>query len=186
MTSRSDLERMISQTALGNHAEFQYLYKATSAKLFGICFRILNNQHEAEEALQETYVKIWRSADRFATGKASPISWLAAIARNTSIDKYRARKPETAGIEEAEVIADEAPSPEANVLHSDDMGRLRDCMLELDDRHALAVRQVYLNGWTYMEAADALQIPLNTAKTWIRRSLIGLRECMNRRADSHE
>ena len=180
MTNRDDLEKMIAAIALGNQSEFQQLYNATSAKLFGVCLRILNNQTDAEEALQEVYIKVWRSADRYATGQASPISWLAAIARNTAIDRYRAKKPETADIAEAEIIADEAPSPEAHALLSDDVGRLKGCMEELDDRHALAVKQVYLNGWTYQEAADELQIPLNTAKTWIRRSLISLRECLNR------
>ena len=171
---------MIAATALRNQSEFQKLYNATSAKLFGVCLRILKNQTDAEEALQEVYVKVWRSADRYATGQASPISWLAAIARNTSIDLYRARRPETVDIAEAEVIADEAPSPEAQTLLFDDVGRLKGCMEELDDRHALAVKQIYLNGWTYQETADELEIPLNTAKTWIRRSLISLRECLNR------
>ena len=179
MSSRSELETMLSQVALGNRREFRKLYNATSAKLFGICLRILDNRTDAEEALQETYIKIWRSAGRFAAGSASPISWLAAIARNTAIDRYRMKRPEGADLSEAEVIADEAPSPEANVVLSDDVGRLNACMAELDEKHADALRQVYLGGFTYNEVAHKLGVPLNTAKTWIRRSLISLRECLN-------
>ncbi|MEM7214099.1 MAG: sigma-70 family RNA polymerase sigma factor [Pseudomonadota bacterium] len=179
MSGRAELEAMISQVALGNRSEFRNLYNATSAKLFGICLRILNNRTDAEEALQETYIKIWRSAGKFAAGSASPISWLATIARNTAIDRYRSKKPESADISEAEVIADEAPSPEANAMLSDDVGRLNDCMGKLNEKHADALKQVYLGGWTYDEAAQKLGVPLNTVKTWIRRSLISLRECLN-------
>ncbi|MBO6816224.1 MAG: sigma-70 family RNA polymerase sigma factor [Rhizobiaceae bacterium] len=180
MSSREQIEIHISQVALGNRQAFSDLYDATSAKLFGICLRILNDRSEAEEALQETYVKVWRSADKFASGKASPISWLAAIARNSAIDRYRKKKPDTAELVEAEVVADEAPSPESNAIMSDDMDNLDRCMGELDERHASAIRNVYLGGWSYNEAATELDIPLNTVKTWIRRGLISLRECLNR------
>lgn len=179
MTTTAHLDEMIARTAMGSRADFEKLYKATSAKLFGICIRILNNESEAEEVLQEVYVKVWRSADKYASGNASPISWLAAIARNTSIDRYRRRKPESADIDEAEVIADDAPSPEANAVLSNEVDRLNGCMAQLKDRHADAVKNVYLGGWTYEEAAMKLDVPLNTVKTWIRRSLISLRECMN-------
>ena len=180
MSSRAQLEEMISRTAMGSRADFQKLYNSTSAKLFGICLRILNNQSEAEEALQEVYVKIWRSADRYASGNASPISWLAAIARNTAIDIYRKKRPESADISEAELVADEAPSPEAKAMLSLEMERLTGCMSELKTEHAYAVKSVYLGGWTYEEASQKLDVPLNTVKTWIRRSLISLRECLNR------
>jgi RNA polymerase sigma factor (sigma-70 family) len=67
-------------------------YKQTSAKLFGVCLRVLNDRNEAEEALQEVYVKIWTKADRFAVSDLSPISWLVAVARNHSIDRIRQRR----------------------------------------------------------------------------------------------
>lgn len=180
MSSREEIENLLAQVALGNRVAFSSLYNATSAKLFGITLRILNDRGEAEEALQETYVKVWRSADKFATGNASPISWLAAIARNAAIDRYRKKKPDTAEIEEADTIEDEAPSPEANTIHSDEVQNLENCMAELDDRHEFAIRNVYLGGWSYNEAAEKLDVPLNTVKTWIRRGLISLRECLNR------
>ena len=180
MNSSSDLADMLAQVALGSRSDFQRLYQRTSAKLFGVCLRILNDRADAEEALQETYVKVWRSADRFASGRASPISWLAAIARNTAIDRYRARRPETAEIEEAEAVVDETASPEDVAALSGEVERLEACMSELDVKHAEAIRKVYLGGWTYAEAAEKLEVPLNTVKTWIRRSLMSLRDCLSR------
>lgn len=180
MTTRTELEQMISSVALGNKREFQNLYNATAAKLFGVCLRILNNKSDAEEALQETYIKVWRSADRFVSGTASPISWLATIARNTAIDHYRKKKPDTAEIEEAEIVVDDKPSPESAAIHSGEMDRLSTCMGELNPKHAEAIKEIYLGGWTYEEAATKLDAPTNTVKTWVRRALIAVRECMNR------
>lgn len=179
MSTREELEHWIARSALGSRSDFQQLYNATSAKLFGVCLRILNNQSEAEEALQETYIKVWNSSSKFTAGQASPISWLAAIARNSSIDYYRRKRPEMGNIDEVEVIEDDAPSPEANALLSDDVRRLNVCMAELEDRHADALKNVYLGGWTYGEAAEKLDVPLNTVKTWIRRGLVSLRDCLN-------
>ncbi|HZY68835.1 MAG TPA: sigma-70 family RNA polymerase sigma factor, partial [Devosia sp.] len=84
---------LISRCALRDRAAFRELYTRTSAKLFGVTLRILRDRSEAEEALQEVYVKIWQRADRYVPGGYSPISWLVAVARNHALDVLRARKP---------------------------------------------------------------------------------------------
>ena len=180
MAGQQDIEELISRVALRDRAAFRQLYDSTSAKLFGVCLRILNNRNDAEDTLQEVYVKIWNKAGRFAQGRASGIAWLAAIARNQAIDHYRSRKPMSDDITEREDIPIDAPSPEASAVTTDDNKRLNSCLNELDEKHAVAVKRTYLSGWSYQDAADELGIPLNTAKTWIRRSLWALRECMNR------
>jgi len=180
MNQPQDIERLIARVALRDRAAFRQLYDQTSAKLFGVCLRILNNRNDAEDTLQEVYIKIWNKADRFSSGRASGIAWLSAIARNQAIDCYRGRKPASDDITAREDIAGDSPSPEANAITSEQNRRLMRCMDELDEKHAATVKRTYLGGWSYQEAADALGIPLNTAKTWIRRSLLALRDCMNR------
>lgn len=180
MSTSQQINDLISRVAMSDRNAFQQLYDRTSAKLLGVCLRILNDRNEAEDVLQEVYVKVWNKADRFATGNASGIAWLAAIARNQAIDRYRSRKPVSAGIDEMNDLQDDAPSPEASAIASDQNRRLDDCLSELDPKHASAVQRTYLGGWTYQETAEELGIPLNTAKTWIRRSLLALRNCMNR------
>ena len=180
MKPSAEIERLISRVALGDRDAFRTLYDRTSAKLFGICLRILNDRQEAEDVLQETYVKIWNKAASFASGRASPIAWLAAIARNQAIDRVRARKPLAEDEAVLETVPDGTPSPEDVALSADENRRITDCLAELDVKHAAAVTRTYLSGWSYREAADELQVPLNTVKTWIRRSLLALRECMNR------
>ena len=87
--TRSDIEDLILRVAQGNRAAFQTLYDATSAKLFGIALRVLKDRTEAEEALQEVYVKIWHNAGRYEVNGLSPMTWLITLARNTAVDRLR-------------------------------------------------------------------------------------------------
>jgi len=180
MSAPQEIEHLIARIAQHDRAAFRLLYDRTSAKLLGVCLRILNDRAEAEDVLQEVYVKIWNKADRFSSGKASGIAWLAAVARNQSIDRYRRRRPISTDENELGNIADETPSPEDSTVIADEYRRMNVCLDELKPEHASAVKNTYLNGWSYQEAADTLGIPLNTVKTWIRRSLVALRDCMNR------
>lgn len=169
---------LLSRVAMGDRKAFVALYAATSAKLFGICMRILKNRTDAEEALQEVYVRIWQKARLYTPGTYSPVSWLSAIARNHAIDIIRARKPVADDIDQAYSIADEQPSPERKAVLSDEMRRVDMCLQELDERHAGAVRQAYVDGYTYEELAARYEVPLNTMRTWLRRSLMKLKACL--------
>ncbi|MCO5073889.1 MAG: sigma-70 family RNA polymerase sigma factor [Rhizobiaceae bacterium] len=179
-TAPQDITKLIIRVSMKDRAAFDALYRQTSAKLFGVCLRVLSNRPEAEEALQEVYVKIWNKADRFAISDLSPISWLVAVARNHSIDRLRQRRRPTADIDEAVDIADTAPDPESLVVASGEVGQLNNCLQELDDDRAAAVRGAYLAGDSYAELAERHGVPLNTMRTWLRRSLLKLRECLER------
>jgi RNA polymerase sigma-70 factor (ECF subfamily) len=175
-----DVTRLIVRVSMKDRAAFDLLYRQTSAKLFGVCLRVLNDRSEAEEALQEVFVKIWTKADRFAASDLSPISWLVAIARNHAIDRLRQRRQTAAGIEEAAEIADPAPDPEALAAAGGEAGRIHRCLEELDGDRAEAVRGAYIRGESYAELAARHGVPLNTMRTWLRRSLLKLRECLER------
>lgn len=175
-----DITKLIVRVSMKDRAAFDALYIATSPKLFGVCLRILNDRGEAEEALQEVFVKIWTKADRFAVSDLSPISWLVAIARNHSIDVIRARRPATMDIDAAVDISDPKPGPEDQVVAGDEGGRVRACLEELEKDRAAAVRGAYLNGDSYAELSKRFSVPLNTMRTWLRRSLMKLKECLER------
>ncbi|WP_394153998.1 sigma-70 family RNA polymerase sigma factor [Loktanella salsilacus] len=180
MTSLTEIEDMIARMAIGDRAAFDGLYAATSAKLFGVCLRVLGNRAEAEDALQEAFVKIWRNADRYRVNGLSPMTWLITVTRNHSVDRVRARKAKmNAGMDKAADVADAAPGPEALAIAASDRGRIVDCMAQLDPDKAGAVRRAYLEGDTYQELADHYDVPLNTVRTWLRRSLLKLRECLS-------
>jgi RNA polymerase sigma-70 factor (ECF subfamily) len=175
-----ELARLIGRVAMSDRQAFVALYRETSPKLFSICLRILKDRAEAEEALQEIYVKIWQSAKVFASSQGAPTAWLAAIARNQAIDTMRARKPVSDELDSAYDLADSALDPEKQAVMSDEGRRIDTCMEELEADRAAAVREAYVEGSSYQELADRFGVPLNTMRTWLRRSLLKLRECMER------
>ncbi len=176
-----DLAGMISRVSLGDRAAFSALYSATSPKLFSVCLRILKDRTDAEDALQEIFVKIWHRADRFAASGINPLGWLMAIARNHSIDLLRARKPVASNIDEdGWDIADSGADPEQAAVLKGEGKRIDTCMEELESDRAGAVRSAYVEGLSYQELADRHAVPLNTMRTWLRRSLLKLRECLDR------
>lgn len=177
-TAEASLEQLLERTSLGDRTAFEALYNRTSAKLFGICLRILSERSEAEEVLQEAYIKIWNNADRYAASRARPITWMAAIARNQAIDRLRAKKPPSADIETAIAIEDPNPSPEQIQSDRDDAQRLERCLQGLDPKHAGAIRAAFFGGATYQEIAWRENMPLATMKSQIRRSLLKLRACL--------
>jgi RNA polymerase sigma-70 factor, ECF subfamily len=174
-----DIAGLISRVALGDRAAFRDLYTRTSAKLFGVCLRILKNRAEAEEALQEVYVKVWQRAGRYLQSGFSPISWLVAVARNHCLDVLRGRKPIAEDIDLALDIADAGPGPEQTAIDTGEWARIDRCLDQLDDVKSGAVRGAYLDGYTYEELAGRFGVPLNTMRTWLRRSLIKLKECLS-------
>ena len=181
-----DIPELIAQIALRDRDAFDAMYSQTSAKLFGVLLRLLNDRAEAEDALQEVYVRVWQKADRFATQEVNAMSWLIAIARNHAIDRIRKRKAPTSAAKTSDiddvvdVVADRAPSPEDSAINMGEARRIDHCMETLDDDKADAVKFAYIEGYSYQELADKYDIPLNTMRTWLRRSLKSLRECLEK------
>ena len=180
MTTISDIENMIGRIGLGDRVAFSSLYDATSAKLFGVCLRVLNNRAEAEEVLQEAYIRIWQKADSYAANGYSPMTWLITVTKNLAIDRLRARKAPTQDIDDMPDIRDSGPTPEMAAVASSERAQIDACMDELDDSRADAVRSAYLEGDSYQELADRYGVPINTMRTWLRRSLQKLKECLSR------
>ena len=178
--ARAALVAALRRAGEGDRAAFSTVYRLTSAKLFGVCLRICKDRELAEDALQDAYATIWKTAARFDPERASPISWLATVARNRAIDRVRsvaARPAEPLG-EEAENVADGAPDPAARALWSDERRRLQACLDGLDPRAADAIRSAFYEGLTYETLADRAGAPIGTMKSWIRRGLLRLRGCL--------
>ena len=178
--SRSQLAAALVRVADGDRAALRLIYQDTSAKLFGVCLRILNDRGEAEDVLQDVYVTVWRKAQTFEPGRASPITWLVAIARNRSIDRLRAgaMRRRMDPIETAEDVRDGAPAAIELVEQAETHARLAICLGELEQRQSAAIRAAFLEGSTYEELAERMAVPLGTMKSWIRRGLLKLRACL--------
>ena len=180
--ARKQLVAALPRIAGGDRQALQFVYRETSAKLFAVCHRILHDKGEAEDVLQEVYIAVWRHAGAFDPNRASPISWLVAIARNRSIDRLRsgaiAARQRT--IDEAADVSDSAPTALAQLESSEEHRLLMDCLDTLEQQHASAVRSAFFDGVTYEELAQRSKIPVGTMKSWIRRSLQRLRQCLDR------
>lgn len=175
------LSPLMNRIADGDRAALRQFYDATSAKLFGVCLRILSDREEAQDVLQEVYVTIWRRADRFDAGRAAVMTWASTIARNRAIDRLRARGPMAHADQVDDLqIADGQPSAEALVASAQDAGRLQGCLGELDDRTQTVIRTAFFDGVTYEVLAQRMDAPLGTVKSWIRRGLARLKGCLER------
>ncbi|WP_310467313.1 sigma-70 family RNA polymerase sigma factor [Sphingomonas sp.] len=175
-----DLAPLLDRVAAGDRAALSDLYRRTSAKLYGICARLLGSNADAEDVLQDVYVTVWRKADRFDAAKASPITWLAVIARNKAIDRLRARRLPTAQLDAAGDIADDSASAFELVDQAREQRRVAECLEQLDDKPRAMIRAAFLDGATYPELATREAVPLGTMKSWIRRGLLSLRKCLER------
>ena len=173
-----ELATIIEAVARGDRRAFASLYQRTSSKLYGICLRLLGNESEAEDVLQDVYVTVWQKAERFDRDRASPITWLAVLARNKGIDRLRRRSIKSEPIEAAADVEDDSPLPFELVQQRQDAGRLSDCLDELDERPRAMIRAAFLDGATYPELAEREGVPLGTMKSWIRRAMQRLRGCL--------
>ena len=173
-----ELADILEAVARGDREAFARLYERTSAKLYGICLRLLGNEAEAEDVLQDVYVTVWQKAERFDRGRASPITWLAVLARNKGIDRLRRRSSKLEPIEAAADVEDDRPLPFDLVEQRQEAGRLTDCLEELDERPRAMIRAAFLDGATYPELAEREGVPLGTMKSWIRRAMQRLRGCL--------
>ena len=177
---RDELNRLLQQAGRNDQKAFAELYKRTSSKLFGVCLRMLRDRGEAEEVLQETYTAVWRRAGSFDASRASAITWLITLSRNKAIDRLRQHREELLDDpSKLDETVDEQPTPAAGAETSQEYQRLQHCLDELDPQQQSSVREAFFTGATYNELATRCKVPLGTMKSWIRRSLMQLRTCLD-------
>lgn len=179
MLTSAELVWLLAAVAKGDQPAFERLYSATRAKLYGVTLRILRRADLADEVIQETYLKIWSSAGQFDPALASPITWMVAIARNRAIDLLR-KKADISLEEVPEVmdVAADTPDPLAAREMTEELKRLLACIGRLDAERRKLVLLAYYNGFSREQLARQFDKPVNSIKTWLRRSLIEIRACL--------
>lgn len=176
---RAALADALRRVASGDKAALEDVYRRTSGKLLAVVLRILPDRQEAEDVLQEVYLTVWRKADMFDADRASPITWLAALARNRAIDRVRSRAGRVFVSDDAVAAqADAAPLASETVEAEEKVEALETCLNQLEPDRADVVRQAFFGGLTYDALAQRTGVPLGTMKSWMRRSLLRLRACL--------
>ena len=155
------------------------LYDMYSASLYGVILRIVNEETLAEDILQETFVKIWQSFSSYSADKGRLFTWMVNIARNLSIDKIRSKdfrnQNKNQDIENNVNLIDE----NRNAVYKPELLGIKELVNTLRPEQKSIRELVYFKGYTHVEAADELGIPLGTVKTRLRMAILELRKHFN-------
>jgi len=183
--SDDPVAELLQRVASQDRAAFRALYHLTASKLVAVLMRILANRVEVEDALQEVFVRVWQRAGQFQPDRGGGQAWLNTVARHHALDRLRARpvgevRRHDPDDDPLARIADPAAGVEAGLVAQGEARRIVDCLQTLDPARASAVRGAYLQGLSYQDLATRHGLPLNTVRTWLRRGLQQLRECMER------
>jgi RNA polymerase sigma-70 factor (ECF subfamily) len=162
------------------------LYDRHSRLLFGVAMRILRSHADAEEVLQEVFVRVWTRADTYDERLGVPAAWLTRMARNRAIDRLRSRRsrgevdPGVSGETQPNDLEANrpaaAPSPEALAQDAETGGALRRALVTLPPEQRMLIEAAFFEGYTHQELADRFSLPLGTVKTRIRTGIIAMRD----------
>ncbi|MGH8846179.1 MAG: RNA polymerase sigma factor [Polaromonas sp.] len=185
------LQALITGAAEGDHACFAQVYERTHTHLFGVAVRILGQGQAAEDALQEAYVSIWKSAGGYRSevdGQSiQPMTWLIAIVRNKALDALRARArrkeselPQAGDVDEDDAEATGNPVPSAMQLleQASQALHIEGCVNALEGSYRQSLALTYYQGLSHTEVAAQMGAPLGSVKAWIRRGLEKLKGCL--------
>lgn len=182
MKAPMQLSEALSQCANGDRDALRSIFDAEGGRLVAIAQRIVRRRDLAEEVVQEAFIQIWTRASQYTPERGSARGWIHAIVRNRALNLIRSTnredlvEPET--LTALSDIHQMSPSDQA-WSELDAQSRLRNCLSALDEDKRRSILMAYISGYTHGEIAGRLRVPLGTAKAWVRRGLIMLRECMS-------
>ena len=174
-----DLDSALKRCASGDRAALRSIYDSEAPRMLGVAMRLLRRRPLAEEAVHDTFVMVWQKADSFDASRGDGRSWLYTILRNRALNILRGES-RTELVEDFEPMGlmSEEEDAESVMLRLSDTGSLKRCLQRLEPTRRQAITLAYIHGLSHGELAGRLGIPLGTVKSWIRRSLVLLRECM--------
>ena len=178
------LADLLAGTALADQRAFAELYRHTSSHLYAVALRILREPAAAEEVLQEAFVSVWHHAGGYSAAKSQPQTWLTSIVRNRCLDRLRRRDLDTVTLtrgneEETEIdLPADGPSAIELLIAGAEARSVRACVETLEGGQKQAIAMAFFQGLTHAEVARDLRQPLGTVKSWVRRGLERLRQCL--------
>lgn len=169
----AQLSAALARCAVGERSALQVVYDLEAARMIGVARRILLRQDLAEEAVHDAFVRIWRAAGTYNASRGTARNWLYAIVRNRALTIYRSeRRYDATDDVESDI------EPEVAINRLPETSALRKCLERIERPRRDVVVLAYVHGMSHGEMAGRLKLPLGTVKSWVRRSLIALQECM--------
>lgn len=184
MTDATQDLALIQRVAARDASAVAALHDRHARVLYSLILRIVRDAGEAEDVLQEVFLRLWEKADTYDPVLGTPIAWLVRIARNRAIDRVRARRarPVTQPVDEAvdrqlvEAAAAPAPTPETMTRESEEQRALRVALARLTPEQRVLIEEAFFMGYTQSELAERFKLPLGTVKTRIRTGMLAMRE----------
>jgi RNA polymerase sigma-70 factor (ECF subfamily) len=167
------IAELLAAAANGDRKAFRSLYAQAGPRLFAICLRMMKARDQAEDVLQESFVRIWERSWQFDPAKGEAMAWLVTITRHCALDRLRRQPPRQVAIEDAGL---ESAEDEAMPLEGPD---LRRCLSRLRSDYRQTVVLAYVHGFSHEELAQRLAKPIGTIKSWIKRGLEQLKVCLD-------
>jgi RNA polymerase sigma-70 factor, ECF subfamily len=182
VTKGKPAENLLHLLQQKNETAFTLLYDNYADALFSILYKVVNNKEIAEDLLQETFVKIWKKIDMYNETKGSLYTWMLNIARNTGIDFMRSsRNKFHQQLIHTDAWQQEYLQTSTGMENTDrlDYLSIRNKAASLDDKYAVIINLIYFEGFTYIQVAKHLKMPLSTVKTRAKMALTLLKKAYN-------
>lgn len=181
------LALLLNEVAAGREPAFARLYELTASRLFAVARGIVGGRGDvAEDVLQESFVRVWRWAHRYAPDKGAAYGWLVRIVRNRALTAREAlhRREDGHGELAGDTLASPGPDPADRAMRSEDARRVHACLANLPVNHRRSLTLVYFEGLTHSELAERLDVRAGTAKSWVRRGLAQMNRCLSGGAEA--
>ena len=180
MANEDPLIALLIAAGRRDQRAFARLYELSSARLFGVALKLVQRRDWAEDALQEAFVNIWHHANEYNAALAAPMTWMTTIVRNRCLDWLRRPQNEVTTDDNAllESVPDDALGPLERLVQSSVAKSVFSCLQRLAARERQTIALAFLHGLTHSELAAHLKEPLGTVKTYVRRGLAQLKDCL--------
>lgn len=173
-----DVTSLVVRCGRGDRAAFRTLYQKQSPRLYGLAMSLLRQPALAADAVHDAFLQVWQQSGRFDPSLGQAEAWLGGLLRYRAIDILRRRNRETYGHHRSQDVADEVPDALEMLSSRADDQALHRCLQILEERQRRAVELAFLGGLSHPELAARLGAPLGTVKSWVRRALISLKQCL--------
>lgn len=177
----TDLEAALIACANGDRNGLRRIFDEEAGRLIAVAQRIVKRRELAEEVVQEAFIRIWTHAHQYRSEHGSARGWIYAIVRNRSLNMIRdGKREDLTDTDQLETLREGEQMEQimASWTRLERNSRLKECLGRLDETRRNGILMAYVGGYTHGEIAGRLKLPLGTAKSWIRRGLLTLRECM--------
>ena len=181
MIDYSNMQTLISSLKLKDEKAYAYLYDNYSAALYGIIYKVVNNEEDANDVLQETFVNIWKHIDSYDGSKGGSLfTWMLHICRNKAIDRYRQKSRVQENQKEYKNVHIGDEQANTTQIQIDKIG-VQSIIEKIKPEHKDIIIQHYFKGYTHQEISDLNEMPLGSVKTRIRNAMTEIKNLVGKK-----